>query len=331
MFNVSRSKVVLWRKCRRAYHYRLVENLRARKKSRPLQFGSIVHKMLETYAEGDDPFEMLDRIANINEAMFDAEREEYGNIIEDIRCIMQEYFDHWNDESSKHDKAIRYARINGKSSEHNFQVDFGDIRVKGRIDSVAVTPQNKLRWLVEHKTFKALPNEDHRWRNLQGAVYLKVMQFMGWKRVDGILWDYIKSKPPSRPQLLKSGKLSERSIDSLPSRVIETLKQHKMSPKDFSTLIAAAEHNRRDYFQRIFNPTKQYVVDALFDEFIDTAREMMELHGKSSIKNIERHCDWCEFEPICRAELQGSDVDFVKEREYYVSKDDYEDLTASGD
>jgi hypothetical protein len=326
MFNVSRSKVALWRKCRRAYHYKLVENLRAKKKSRPLQFGSIVHKMLEEYAEGNDPFEILDRIATVNQQMFAEEREEYGNIIEDIRCIMSEYFDHWDDEKGKHEKAIKYVRIKGKSSEHDFSIDIGDIRVKGRIDSIARTPFSGLRWLVEHKTFGSLPNEDHRWRNLQSSVYIKVMQIMGWKRVDGILWDYIKSKSPTAPQLLKSGKLSKKAIDTLPSRVTETLIGYGLNPKAFGTLIMSAQHNKHSYFQRIFNPTKQYVVDAVFDEFMQTAREMSELHGKSSIKNIERHCDWCDFEPICRAELQGSDVDFVKERQYYVSKDDYEEL-----
>jgi hypothetical protein len=112
----------------------------------------------------------------------------------------------------------------------------------------------------------------------------------------------------------------------LPSRVTETLIGYGLNPKAFGTLIMSAQHNKHSYFQRIFNPTKQYVVDAVFDEFMQTAREMSELHGKSSIKNIERHCDWCDFEPICRAELQGSDVDFVKERQYYVSKDDYEEL-----
>lgn len=322
LFNVSRSKIVMWRKCRRAYHYKLVEFLRRRRKSRPLQFGSIVHKMLEVYANGDDPFEVLDKIADQHGPMFAAEREEYGDIITDIRCIMQEYFDYWDDDH----KGIRYVRMRGRSSEHLFEVDHKDIRIKGKIDAIATT--KGMRWLVEHKTFGSLPNEDHRWRNIQGAVYIKVMQLMGWKPVDGVLWDYIKSRSPARPELLKSGKMSERRINSLPSRVIETLKQHSLNPKEFSTLILSAEHNRRDYFQRIFNPTKQHVVDALWKEFLDTANEMQELHGKSNTMNIERHCDWCEYEPICRAELQGLDVDYVKEKEYYVTEDDYEEIVA---
>jgi hypothetical protein len=252
--------------------------------------------------------------------MFDAEREEYGDIIADIRCIMTEYFTHWDEES------LKYVRMKGRSSEHLFEVEVDRIRVKGKID--AIGRANKMRWLIEHKTFTNMPNEDHRWRNIQGAVYIKVMQLMGWKEVDGVLWDYIKSRPPARPELLKSGKMSERKINTLPSRLIETLKEHKLNPKDFSTLIMSAEHNRREYFQRIFNPTKQYVVDALWKEFIETAQEMEKFHGKKNTMNIERHCDWCEFEPLCRAQLQGSDVDYVKEREFYASEDDYDEIVA---
>lgn len=313
LFQVSQSKVKTWRRCRYAYHLRYVDKLRKKRKSRPLQFGSIVHEMLEAHANGDDPFERLDAIDLENGDLFRGEQEMYGDLIEDIGIIMTEYFEHWEDE------ALFYVRRQGKAAEHEFEVEIADgIVATGKIDAIAKA--RGLRWIVEHKTFTKVMSEDHRWRNLQSAVYTRMIDMLGWTPVDGMLWDNIRSKPPMAPEVLKSGKLSQRSLDTLPTKLLRTLKELELDPRDFTHMIESAEKNRETYFKRMFTPTKKRVVDSLFGDFVETAREMSELHGRVKSKNIERHCDWCDYEPICRAELQGLDVDFVKEREFYVSE-----------
>jgi hypothetical protein len=81
------------------------------------------------------------------------------------------------------------------------------------------------------------------------------------------------------------------------------------------------------YFDRVYTPTKKKVVDFLFGEFIETAHEIEELHGKSKRMTIGRHCDWCDYEAICRARLQGSDVDYVIEHDYTTRPEDEEGLS----
>jgi len=315
MFRVSQSKLKLWRKCRRAYWYRYIEKLRRRRIARPLQFGRMVHEMLQAYANSENPFDVLDRLSLENEELFAAEREMYGEIVDDIRVIMTEYFEHYADDS------LLYIRRGGRGGEHEFSLEIlPQVTFEGKIDGVVKTP-NKLTWLIEHKTFTNMPNEDHRWRNLQSVVYVKALQMLGWPEVDGTCWDYIRSKSPSRPQLLKSGQMSQRAIDSLPSRVIETLRDSGLDPREYETLVEGAYNNRKFYFQRIFNPIKTEVVDIVWKDFIETVEEMVRLDGKVLARNIDRHCEWCEYEPICRAELQGGDSDFVKEREFYEKND----------
>jgi hypothetical protein len=305
VFYVSQSKVKTWRRCHYAYHLRYVENLRPKKVSRPLQFGRLVHEAIEKYANGDDWQEALDVEANTPEL---------EEILETARIVMTEYFEHWPE------KSLVYVRMNGKAAEHEFQVEISDgIVAKGKIDAFAKA--KGMRWLVEHKTFSKMMNDDHRWRNLQSSVYIRVVDILGWKPVEGTIWDNIRSKPPMRPEVLKSGKLSQRQLDTLPTAVLETLNDLGLNPRDYEHLLEGARQNRGEYFKRIFNPTKPQVVDILFADFIETAREMSERHGKSKVKSIENHCDWCDFEPICRAELQGSDVDYTKEREFYVEED----------
>ena len=314
MFKVSQSKVKLWRRCRQAYHYRYKEGLQKRRVARPLTFGRIVHEMLESYADGGNPFDVLTAIHLENKKLFDAEREEYGDIINDIYYIMREYFTHYSGDS------LVYVRKNKKSSEHPFEIELMDgILWTGKIDAIAKTP-NKFRWLVEHKTFNRMMSEDDRWRNLQSVTYIRAIDMLGWRSVDGVCWDNISSKSPGVPEILKSGAVSQRRLASLPSRIEAWLKEQGLDPKDHNELLERAAASRGDWFVRIFTPRKKNVVDIIFEEFKGTVREMVELDGRPPQRSIENHCSWCEFEPICRAALTGGDVDFVKEREYYVEK-----------
>lgn len=309
-YRVSHSKRETWNRCKRAYHEKYVNRLRKKTKGRPLMFGSIVHEMLEEHQNGRDAFKVLARYAKSHGKLFRVEREEYGELIDDIDCIVSEYLEHYEGDG------VRYLPIKGKRAEHEFEVEIDDgIVLNGKIDGQALT-KNKLRWLVERKTFSRMPSENMRWRSVQSNLYLRATQIMGWKEPDGTMWDYIWSKSPSRPQVLKSGKLATRAINTLPSRVLDTVSAYKLNPKDYAHLVKSATKNRAAYFQRIFTPTKKRVVDMVFADFVETAREMRDGHGKSKARTIGRHCDWCEFEPLCRAELTGGDVDFIRENHY---------------
>lgn len=265
--------------------------------------------MIEAHAEGDDPFEVLDNINLRDQKLFKAEREMYGDIIEDIRCIMTEYFIHW-----KSDRMF-YVGIKGKRAEHEFEVPITNrVILTGKIDGIV--KRDGLRLLAEHKSFNQMPSTDDQWRNLQSAAYIRVNDMMGWPELDGTLWDYIHSKSPTRPQLLKNGTIGKKAINTLPSRVIEVLKEHKLKERDYQSLIASAERNRTYYFKRITTPIKPQVVDAVFNDLVSTAREMESRHGECRERNIDRHCTYCDYEPICRAALQGLDVSYVKQKEY---------------
>lgn len=305
---VSQSKVKTWRQCRFAYHNKYVLGLIRRKVKRPFMFGRMIHEMIEAHANADDPFEVLDRINLENANMFAAEREMYGDIVNDVRTIMTNYFSYWGEDS------IRYIRKGGKAAEHEFKIEVDGIPVKGKID--AFGKAKKLKWLVEHKSFKRKPNEDTRWRNVQSSVYMRIADMLGWPSLDGTLWDYVRSAPPPKPELLKNGELSRKKIVTFPSVYAAAVEEHGLNLSDYGEFIDDLIENMPNYFFRVFTPTSRDVIDIVFDDFMKTAREIADLHGKSHVRNIGQHCDFCDYEPICRAALQGSDVDFVKEREY---------------
>src|SRR3546814_1526181 len=68
----------------------------------------------------------------------------YGNIIEDIRDIMTDYFVHW-------DGTLKPIKHDGRRSEFEFRIELEDgLWFTGRIDTVGKA--KGMRWLVEHKT-----------------------------------------------------------------------------------------------------------------------------------------------------------------------------------
>ena len=307
---ISQSRVKTWRQCQFAYYQKYVQGLRKKVVKRPFTFGGIVHELIEEYANHRDPFKKLDEIKKEKGQLFDQEIELYGDIIEDIRNIMIEYFQYWGDDS------LLYLRRNHRYAEHEFNIDIGNgIIFHGKIDAIAKTP-NKLLWVVEHKTFKRMPDNDERWRNLQSAVYLKALQMTGLGEADGICWDYIHSGVPEVPKVLKSGKLSEAKLNTLPN-VIKRYAEEQGYDLNFSKkLLESAQQNLTNYFIRIFTPINQDIVDNVYRDFVDSARELVENHGNKKVKNIGMHCKFCDYEPICRAELTGSDVDVIIKSQY---------------
>ncbi len=64
--------------------------------------------------------------------MFQEEYELYGDLINDIRNIMMEYFEYWGDDS------LFYLRRGGRYAEHEFNIEIADgIIFTGKIDAIA--------------------------------------------------------------------------------------------------------------------------------------------------------------------------------------------------
>jgi hypothetical protein len=246
----------------------------------------------------------------------------YGDIVADIELIFREYQGFWPDDS------LTYLRREKRSSEWKFELPIEDgLIIEGRVDTVVKTKKTKkMNWLTEHKTFSKYPNEEERWKSVQSTVYGRAIELLGWWTIDGTLWNYIKSKSPTTPQILKDGTMSVRQLDTLPSRVLAFLQSQGLNPKDkkYREFLAAAEANRANYFIRRFNPTKKNVVDKIWDDALATAREIKDEAEKpnpSRVRNIGRHCDWCDFRDLCAIEITGGDVDFLKSREYTVQEE----------
>lgn len=250
------------------------------------------------------------------------DREEYGNILEDASDIMREYKRRW-----RGDGIVYLKGPSGARAEHKFSMDLcKGIILNGKIDAIAKT-EDRNRWLTEHKTFKKEWSEEDKWRNVQSSLYIPAWIDMTGKRMDGIMWDYIYSKPPSVPKLTKTGKISQAAIVTLPTTVNRFLAKNELSSThegaDF--LIAAGEEGVERYFQRTFIPRNERVERMVRADVISTAKEMRAKLGVARERTIDHHCNMCEYKKICNAALTGGDVKFVKKSFYYVDEEEREE------
>ncbi len=224
---------------------------------------------------------------------------------------MTDYFEYWDEYRGP--LAITYLRRQKKAAEHEIRLDLDDgITLVVKLDAIALTSE-KVRALVEHKTFRNDTAEEHRWRSTQNNIYFWAASEAGIK-LDAILMDYIRSKTPTVPKMLKDGGFSKARLDTLPSALRDFFKQHKIKPD--ARMLEAARQNRKNFYSRQILTPRKAVIKSVLADFRETAREMSEKLGKTKAKTIDRHCEWCEYEPLCRAELTGADTDFIRAKEY---------------
>ena len=314
---VSQSRVKTWRMCKYAHKLKFVEHLKRKEISRPLTFGGLVHDAIDLKVSGKNPFRMFNKIRKTAGDLFKEERDTFLDIVDDAEVIIAEYFDYYANDD------VKRLRINGKVAEHKFEIELEPgILMTGKMDGIVET-KNGRKWVEEHKTFSNMPSIDDRWRNLQTAVYFKVAEALNVGKIDGVFWDYIWSKRPTLPSVNKDGSISKKRIVTLPSALEAWATGAGVKLERIKRQIEVAVENRKLYFQRTITPLNKTVRNELFEDFKVSAREIAEHDPNTRCpKTIDRHCMWCDFEKICRAELTGSDVDFIKQKEFV--KDDYQ-------
>lgn len=314
---VHQSEIKAFRHCRQLHDYRYVQNLQRRKRPQPLIRGTIIHRMVEYFQHGKDPFLALKEAELEFGKLFREEREEYGDLIGDIRRLMTGYFEWY-----KRDPVLP-IKIKGKLAvEIGFKVELikGVLYYGGKIDAVAQT-RDKRKWIKDTKSHKTLPEGDVNVADLQTILYAWALEKAHGIVVDGIAWDYVRYKAPTIPELLKSGELSRSKIDTLWPVYLDEIKRHKLDPRDYKEMEKKLEGKEASFYVRAYLPYRRdsALVKTVLKEAERTSLEILE--GKAPVRNLGRHCGWCEMKALCHAELRGLDASFIRKKEYQEKRD----------
>lgn len=210
MYEVSFSELKTWRTCRQMYHYKYRENLEPRLKSLALKRGAWMHSLLEAYYKGEDWRKTHQELVDQFNELLEEEKEYYGDLPGECEYLMNLYEETYNDKPILVEHKFEKFPISPSSK----------VLLRGRIDLVIEDPQRGI-WLVEHKTASRIPNEDERLVNPQVALYIPVVERILGTKVQGVLWNYIRTKIPKR----KESKLLERRYLPANEKIISQLLQ----------------------------------------------------------------------------------------------------------
>lgn len=288
-----------------AYYYKYGLKLRPKKKGIALRRGSIIHECIEAYDSGRSWRKPYRNFAKqFYEETFKEEIVEMGDIPRMVEELMENY------QALYENDGLIYL-----GNELHFELPLmPGVVIEGYLDALVEDEKGAI-WPKETKTYKRNPDYDFLLLNTQSALYTWAVTEMGYSP-KGTLWDIIRAKEPGRPQFLKDGKVSKRGIDSTPYTVKKALREMGQNPDDYEDLLAKVSYE--DYFRRYpvrVNPT---VVKGIMDDFKSTAREIMKFGGKLRDRNLGKGCAWCDYKPLCQADLMGLDTEFIQKKQFEV-------------
>lgn len=343
---VSLSAYQTWQRCETQYYYRYVRKLRPILPEIAPERGIMLHGYLEAYYRSLR--EGLDR----DKAH---ERGQYAimEYTDKLKVAAATAFYGGNEELAQEyqsllgrvvDIAERYFNVRGKTDADQFEIlaveetiDLalaGGITSRSVIDLVARERDRGLVWLWEHKSVKAVPDSKLRIRDLQTLLYATVFERTRGIHIDGIMWNYLRTKDPDVPHQNKSKGKAERarfsvaqSVDTTRDIWERTLRSVGEDPDDpyYATIAKRLEHADTT----IWFPRYEHVIVAdpglLLNDYaieatrIRYARWAWEQGVATPVRSIRRDCDFCPFYRVCEAVITGGDEEDAIRMKFTVS------------
>jgi len=264
-----------------------------------------MHELLEAHYTNYGWEARLGELTKDFDKLFDEEKELYGDLPNICRAIMQSYLYHYREEDRTFEvvaaeEVVRVPLPHGHTLEFKFD---------------AIVEDEFGRWLMEHKTHRTIPHADYRFLDMQTGKYVWGLNKAGkYGEITGVIWNYIRTKEPTKPQLTKLGRLSRRRIDTDVLTFYNALKEYGLDPRDFRDVLSRLKQHQT-FFRRERVPKPTKVIETLVKETVVIADEIE--RGFQPVRAIDRSCEFsCSFKDLCIVELYGGDEKDVLKRQY---------------
>lgn len=301
------------------HHYRYYQGLRRIKTAVPLAVGSAIHSMIEAHHERGTWKPELKAFRAEFSKLFAEEREELGDLPTVSAEIVENYFNYYQD-----DGLIYPKRRRNISTEIPIEVEL-DSKTKfvGFIDAYPQDAEGR-NWLMDHKTCKVIPDEDSRFSDLQLLLYNWLLPQLSYPKPYGVIWDYIRTKPPTRPKQLANGSISkDKSIDTTydvyMSTVIETVGREEA--KNYLEFAEQLKGKEEKFFRRVYLPhPNQTMVTTVVIDVLATAKEIHARGPYATERNLSYDCVRCSYYSLCQTELRGLDSSYMRKTDFTLEK-----------
>lgn len=282
-----------------------------KRKSKALSFGDIIHKMLEKVDAGKLPWKVLRNWKKDYQKGMMREEPDY-DLPDTAKDIVHQYMDYYENDP-----------LNVISAEENIKIPIGEEMTFQLYYDGLSQDRKKKYWLMERKTGKTINHDEVQFYDLQTALYIPAIERVKKIKITGIIRDYIRSKPPVVPELLKSGELSKaKNQDTTWSVYKDAVKDNGLDLKNYKEMKEVLQGREENFFKRMYIPINENIVKNLTKDFVIDATELKiaDRMGFHPTKNIDdRFCCFCDFNKLCFAELKGLDTKPIL-MQYYTKR-----------
>lgn len=283
-----------------------------------MHIGLWLHAALETYyANGDWRIGHNEYLAEYN-GLFEEEQElldgKDGPLPERIERIIEAYLWQWRNDKWK----TIQTEFNWRAeyvTPRGVHIPFG-----GRGDKL-IEDEQGLLWIVDYKSVDSIPPESaFHAMDPQMILYPWGMEKQFPKmKIAGIIYDYLRRRPPSIPTLNKDGTISKRAIVTDRPTAFSFLTRSGLNPEEFSEWLDDLERTH-ELFARYKMPTNEEATTRILKEAAATALRIQ--NHKMTTRNVTRDCGRCPYQQLCRAELFGLDTDFMRRKDFTIETDE---------
>jgi PD-(D/E)XK nuclease superfamily len=312
----THSMMKTFRRCPKQFEYKYIQRLKPKVMGRPLRFGTWMHALLEAYYKQEDVEAVHTKFTLQFSKYFDEEKEALGDLPRDVWRTFNSYLWHYKADPWKVHEV-----------EFTLEVELPDGSLYRCKLDMLIENQYGL-WIVDHKNHKTLPRLDFRLLDAQSALY--VWAAMKNKiPVQGHIWNYLISKPPGVPDVLKSGKrLSASKIDTDYPTYLRAIKAAEFDPNDYADKLRylkslryvpgemqRSTHFRRDILERSPAMLKRVASEAYQTHLRMNAYRWDKVQAVE--RNVDRSCTFmCSYTDLCTMELFGGNVDQLRRQKY---------------
>jgi hypothetical protein len=306
MLKASVSKINCINRCKKKYYYSYVRELEKLVVDTRLSKGVLIHSSLENYYSNKDWTKPLEEYQRYVEKNFDGEEyKEQLELVTECYRIMRSYLINYGDE-----------KLEVLAVELPFEVEIKGFMYTGIIDLIYKDSQGDV-WVCDHKTVKAIPDEGDASLSLQTTLYFGVAHKLGYNPT-GIEFNYIRTKSPTKPKLLKNGTLSKaKNIDTDVATYSEAIRNAGLNPDDYADMLDSVKHNV--FFKRLKLPKPTNLLKSAVEEFENSCITIRDT--KVFPRTMNMNCNWdCPYQELCHAELRGTDVEYIEKSLYKLKE-----------
>lgn len=305
-------------RCPNQARYSYAERLKPRRVSareKPLRRGTWIHSLLEHYYKGNGWHKEHQRLSQEYAALSQEEQDELGDLPEECARLMRSYLWHYGA-----DKSDPFHGWEILGAEETLECPWPDGKgvYRMRLDLRVRDTDTGAMYIVDHKSHKTLPNTTFRLLDKASALYLWCAQENGLP-VEQFVWNYIRTIPPTKPEVLKDGtRLSRKAITTDYPTMLRAIQEYGLDWRDYAPQLKALKAQRwvRDGVQisEFFRRDSLTKDDAMLERVVASAMRTRDrlaeyVWDDHTERTVEPSCQWmCSHSDLCTTELfSGSD------------------------